>query len=101
MVAFKKIYTLNEALKVMKDKGVAFTRLAWKRQVINKIILLLNGSDIAINLLNEYSSYALPENSYNGLLLIDNTNNRYIFGWSPNIYDIISDDWIQVYDNEI
>lgn len=94
---YEKLYTLSDAVKRMKDEGTAFTRAAWRHQELDRIVLLLNGSDIAISLLNKFHINSLPENNdYNVLLLIDNTTNNYIFNWNPNIYDIISDDWIEV-----
>ena len=38
---------------LMKDNGYIFTRASWKRQGINRVVMLLNGNDIAINLLNK------------------------------------------------
>lgn len=94
---FEKLYDIKSALMLMKDNGYIFTRASWKRQGINRVVMLLNGNDIAINLLNKYSKYALSEDAYNGLLLIDSDRDKYIFGWSPNFYDIITEDWIIAY----
>ena len=91
-----KLYSLSDAIKLTKDEGMFFTRLAWRNQGFDRIVLLLNSNDLAIDLLNKYDK-CLPEiNDYNILLLIDNTMNKYIFNWQPSIYDIMSDDWIEV-----